>query len=216
MLLQRADKALKEEDPRSLKRSRFFGKLYYLYAKHENIETVQKWAEQLPPQNDGYNYARTAQLLIDENRWDELDQYLKDTAHAYATYTQPLSNWHRFTDPLLAAKDNKFLKFLEMVDQETEKMPAEQKPKSQRVSEDTRNQIWLMEELLISGINTTDLPADTLETIWPRYIKNCQTKSYILSPKGHDRNKELDAKETMAACYLSLSKAIAQKERYDF
>lgn len=200
----------------------FYGSFAYLYARHENIQTVQEWADSLPSFYSGHYYSLIAKLLIDEKRWDELDIYMKEMAKAFATDESPTVNWRHFARALIDAGEyDRYMHFLDMLDDVPDEV-KERQPKRAGTyitrktakTPDTKKQIWIMTQLIASKLSGQNVSQEIIEQIWPRYITNCQSWSHALPRYGQERNKLPDAKETMAACYVGMIKSLEELQRF--
>jgi len=198
----------------------FFGSFATLYARHENIEIVQKWADKLPTFYSGFGYSRIAKMLINEKRWDELDIYFEEMARVFSTDKTPISNWEHFSDALIDASDfERYMRFLDMLSDGAEEDKKRQPVRygtyatsKKPVTPDTDKQIWMMGQLIASKLVNDNVPSEVLEQVWPRYTTNCRAWDHALPRYGRERNKKPNAIETMAACYIGM---IKEKDYYE-
>lgn len=200
----------------------FYGRFAYLYAHHEDIQTVQAWADKLPSFYSGHYYSLIAKLLIEEKRWDEVDIYMKEMARAFATDESPTINWRHFAHILIDTGEyDRYMRFLDMLDDVPNEV-KERQPKRTGTyftrktakTPDTKKQIWMMTQLIVSKLSGQNVSQKIIEQIWPRYMTNCQYWSHALPRYGQERNKLPDAKETMAACYVGIIKSLEEFQRF--
>ena len=188
----------------------FYGQFAYLYAHHDNIYAVQEWADKLPSFYLGAYYARIAALLIKEERWEELDQYFVEMARVFSTDKTPLANWYPLTYALIDAGEfDRYIKLINMLTAENKEAERRHNNRATYISTgnkpitpDTKQQIWMINQLLSSKMAGKPVPKTIISSVWPRFISNCESFEYILS--RYSGNRSLNAKETMAACYLGI------------
>ena len=201
----------------------FYGQLAYLYAHFEDIYTVQQWANQLPSFYAGSYYARIAALLIQEKRWDELDAYMPEMARVLSTDLMPTGNWYVFFSALIKEGEfDRYLQFMDMLDEGTEADRIRQKTTLTRVAlheapaiPDTRTQVKMMSYILASKLSGSDIPQKIIETVWPRHMNNCRMWGHILPSSDHEGRILPNAKELMAACYVAVLHQDLFESRYN-
>jgi len=222
-LIEQYNKTTREQYRGGSITTSFYGQFAYLYARHENIRVVQEWADKLPSFYLGAYYARIAALLIEEKRWDELDTYFEEMARVFSTDESPTVNWRHFTEALIDAGElDRYLRFLDMLNKGSEEDHARQAKRmgtyiTRKTPEtpDTKKQIWMMNQLLVSKLLNNNVPSEVMGEIWPRYITNCRAWGHTLPRHGHERNKLPDAKETMAACYVGVIKSLETYRQFN-
>lgn len=200
----------------------FYGSLAYLYARHDSVEAVQKWADKLPSYYSGSYYSRIAELLIKEKRWDELNEYFDEMSDVLST-DDNFQNWRHFAYALIKAEEfDRYLRFINMLDEGSSEARERQKTNRKSIDRkdrpktpDTKQQIWLMNQLLVSKLAYDKVPVEVIETIWPRYVTNCQSWEYVLPRYGNERNKKPDAREVMASCYVGIIQGLESYNQFN-
>lgn len=209
------------QDARGVKKMKsYYGQLAILYARHENMSIVQDWADKLPFYYSGFFYARLAEMLIKEKRWQELDGYLGEMARVFSTDGDMVESWQRFTDALIKEQEfDRYMRFFHMTDKRNDADRQRQgipprAPVGDNTPEtpDSRRKVWLVTELLVAQLKDRNVPSNVIKDVWPIYIKNCRMWAYILPRHGRESNISLSATETMAACYLGLVKKKIDRE----
>jgi len=204
------------------------GNIAKLYAKHAHISEVLEWSSSYPLYH-GWSYSRIAKDLIEQERFEELDIFLKEMALALSTETQPVSNWEHFSYALLDRGDyQRYTDFISMLDHVSEsaldrrsenekkrKMKNEAfRKKNNGGTKNTSEQIWLMKKLLGHAMMKLNVSDEILKDTWSKYVENCRSQYYLIPKYDHHLNIEPNANEIMGACYLGVVREPSEYQSY--
>lgn len=181
----------------------FYGRIAVLYTEFETIQNVLKWSENLPVMYGNWTYARMSTLLLEQDRLEEFE-FLKPIFAKNIAAKQ-------FTGLNLQALKmmetygyDQYLDFIQMI--QSNKQPKDKyfdyKPYS------------LLKQPFVKQLISQDVPFTTLENAWPQYLEQCKTIEHRNLKTGHDRYRNLDAAEVLAACYISVIEGKHWQERY--
>lgn len=204
------------------------GEIARLYAKHAHISDVLEWSRSYPLYG-GWAYSRIAKNLIEQERFEELDIFLKEMALALSTDTQSVVNWEHASYALLDRGDyQRYTDFISMLDHVSEsalERRSENEKKRKKSNEafrkknnggtnDTSEQIWLMKKLLGHAMMKQNVSDEILKDTWSKYVENCRSQYYLIPKYDHHLNIEPNAHEIMGACYLGVVREPSEYQSY--
>lgn len=224
-LLDDALALLKEQVAKAGDKPRFntnlFGHTATLYLHHAKLDEVLKWIAAQPVNFDGFVHARMAAQLAKEERWDEFDA-LMPQAMAYAyNYRQPSENMSQLANDLLDAGNvARYRYFVHLLSTPPEKMPQTAWTgtiiHSRPATIESTHYLWAVTLPFLHALGGKSAPEDLLADFWPHYIDHCKSfGGQQLYAPSRDGNRKSDAKETMAGCYLWLTRRAAYQRQRD-
>jgi len=196
---------------------RFYGEMAELIAKNNTVQTLQEWEKKLSHFYDGPSYASIGKLLIEEKRWAELDTYMPEMARVLSVDDGVPNNWARFTEALVNAKEfDRYSKFVSMVSKGSPEDKQHLGSNRQQIQpadyvepKYTRNQQWLMTDLINAKMSGNEISTDMVAPIMSRYVEGCPRNYFILPKRGQDKANTAD---TMASCLLQLAMSYQYKK----